>query len=89
MVEAELVEVADLNPEMSEIVCRNSEKLTVYYGEGDSWTPREFYEQFIEKFPDVKTIYGCDGFKHDFVLDLDSSEGVAELADKLLRNTHI
>ena len=82
MVETELDEVADLSPEMSEIVRRNSDRLTVYYGDGDSWTPREFYEQFIEKFPEVFTIYGQDGFKHDFVLD--SSEGVAELADKLL-----
>ncbi|XP_066910625.1 lipid droplet-associated hydrolase-like [Clytia hemisphaerica] len=82
MVECELVEVKTLNPELSRIIRRYSNKLTVYYGDGDAWTPFSFYEEFIQKFPEVKTFYGRDGFKHDFVLD--SSEGVARLCNKFI-----
>ena len=82
MVETELEEVLDISPEMSDIINRNSKRLTVYYGEGDAWTPSHFYEDFVDKFPEVDTIFGRDGFKHDFVLD--SSHGVAELCHKFL-----
>ena len=82
MVETELVEVTDISPEMSDIIRRNANRLTVYYGDGDAWTPKHFYEDFVEKFPEVNAIFGKDGFKHDFVLD--SSHGVADLCHKFI-----
>ncbi|KAL1475628.1 hypothetical protein MTO96_019304 [Rhipicephalus appendiculatus] len=48
---------------------RHADKLVVYYGQNDHWSPVEYYDDLRRTFPEAD-VRLCDrGFRHAFVLD--------------------
>lgn len=48
---------------------RHVDKLVVYYGQNDHWSPVEYYDDLRRTFPEAD-VRLCDrGFRHAFVLD--------------------
>ncbi|XP_032998845.1 lipid droplet-associated hydrolase [Lacerta agilis] len=75
------------NQELNEVRERDNaairkylKKLTFYYGNQDSWCPRQYYEEMKRDFPDGDIRLCEKGLKHAFVLD-SGEEMAAVLAD--------
>lgn len=61
--------IASVKKRDNDTIARYQDKLTVYYGSNDHWSPVEYYNDFRQTFPsaDVRL---CDrGYRHAFVLD--------------------
>lgn len=61
----ELETVREINHNVIE---KYPEKLFLYYGASDGWTPIIYFERFKSKFPSVDVELCSRGFKHAFVL---------------------
>lgn len=69
----ELKTVREINHKVIE---KYSDKLFVYYGASDGWTPITYYERFKNKFPTVDAELCTRGFRHAFVLTNSKDVGI-------------
>ncbi|KAK8767993.1 hypothetical protein V5799_005227 [Amblyomma americanum] len=53
----------------NETIARHADKLTVYYGQNDHWSPVEYYDDMRRTFPEADVRLCERGFRHAFVLD--------------------
>ena len=61
-----------------QLISDHIDKLIFYYGATDPWTPRSYYNEMVQRFPNAK-IYLCDkNMRHAFVLE--SHQEMAETA---------
>ena len=68
-----------------EIIKANIDKLRIYYGATDGWTPLKYYEELKQKHKDVKAEVCSRGYQHAFVLK--HSKEVADLVSSWLLKT--
>ncbi|XP_057332896.1 lipid droplet-associated hydrolase [Microplitis mediator] len=61
----EMIKVQELD---YDIIEKYSNKLWLYYGATDGWTPTHFYHQLKEKYQDINAEICQRGFRHAFVL---------------------
>ncbi|KAI9290445.1 hypothetical protein K502DRAFT_354056 [Neoconidiobolus thromboides FSU 785] len=62
----EMTQISDLN---EEFYIKNENKLTIYYGENDGWSPKQHYVNMKKLIPNAN-IHFCDQkLPHAFVLD--------------------
>lgn len=57
------------------LVSENEDKLWLYYGSKDGWTPVKYYEDMRAKHPKVQAQLCNRGFYHSFVLKSDKDMG--------------
>eukprot|EP00795_Rhopilema_esculentum_P008281 gene8281-14239_t len=77
MAASEMKHVNEVDENMAQIIDRNINKITFYYGVDDKWAPVHFYDSMKKRFPNGDIRLCEHGFEHDFVVD--SSEDVAGL----------
>ncbi|XP_077483702.1 lipid droplet-associated hydrolase-like isoform X2 [Amblyomma americanum] len=70
----------------NETIARHADKLTVYYGQNDHWSPVEYYDDMRRTFPEADVRLCERGFRHAFVLDRSADVGcmVREWIETLL-----
>lgn len=59
------------------LISDHIDKLIFYYGSSDSWTPRNYYNEMVERFPQAQIHLCKRNIKHAFVLE--SHEAMAEI----------
>ena len=74
LAEDELHQVRELDDDAIE---RHAEKLWIYYGARDGWTPLNYYQELKAKHPRVSAQICTRGFRHAFVLKNDKELGQA------------
>lgn len=55
-----------------ELVKRNKDLLTIFYGSKDGWTPIEFYNELMEKVPDLDAQWSVCDIYHNFMISDDA-----------------
>ncbi|KAK0167933.1 hypothetical protein PV327_001784 [Microctonus hyperodae] len=68
----EMILVRELN---YEIVSKYADKLWIYYGATDGWTPGIYYDELKAKYPNINAQICKRGFRHAFVLSNDDQVG--------------
>ncbi|XP_015518313.1 lipid droplet-associated hydrolase [Neodiprion lecontei] len=58
-----------------ELVSKNSDKLWLYYGSKDGWTPVKYYEEIRTRYPNLNAVLCKRGILHSFVLESDTEMG--------------
>ncbi len=67
-----------------DIISRHHDNLVFYYGVGDRWNLPSFYQDFVDRFPNIDATLCCHGIEHAFILK--SSQEIAEFCYKKLNN---
>ncbi|KAM7315833.1 lipid droplet-associated hydrolase isoform X1 [Ixodes scapularis] len=59
----------------NDTIARHLDKLTVYYGRNDHWSPVEYHDDLRRRFPSADVRLCERGFRHAFVLDKGAEVG--------------
>jgi len=65
-----------------ETISKHADKLWLYYGANDKWTPVKYYRDMISKHPDLNAQLCQRNFQHTFVLK--NSEGMGYILGDLI-----
>lgn len=68
----EMQQVREINHAM---ISKYGDKLWLYYGATDGWTPVRYYDRLKSKYPKLEAQVCKRGFRHAFVLSHDKEVG--------------